>query len=1014
MSRDRSFPLLLLCFFLSGAAALVYETAWTREFAFVFGTSDLAVATVLAAYMGGLAAGAALAGRLAPRIDRPVLVYGLLELGIALYALIVPALVSSTRFLYVAFFGGQGAIADAGGGLTTALFYLVCSFVILLVPTSMMGATLPLLARHAVSEDRQIGGRIGLLYGINTAGAVAGLLVAAFLLLPEIGLRATIWVGASINGVVFLGAWALARRAPAPSPEPAGFAAGESGRQAWILPLILASGAVSFVYEVLWVRLLVHLVGSSVDAFATMLGAFLCGIALGSALASRLAKNARQASLGFALAQLGIAGLSLAAFRVVDRLPALIRSLDSQDIPHSLANTASCMLTLFPAALCIGATFPLAVRILARGGEDAGPASARVYSMNTVGSILGSVGAGFFLIPVLGFAGSMAACVAVNLILAASAALFARPRRIPLAVIACAGIIALWLLPPRQPWNVLRTTQYRGWAAGRPVHLGIGRSGTILLAEQTNQYRLWTNGLPESGIIKPGTFHNRFVLTRWLVSLPVLARPDTRSMLIVGLGGGAALEIVPAAIERIDVVELEPEVLAANRAVADRRWRDPLKDPRVAIHLNDARNALLLAESGYDAIVSQPSHPWAGGAAHLYTQEFFELVRSRLTEDGVFVQWIGLSYVDEELFSSLLAALDAVFPHVQVYTPPPWGGSVLFLASAAPLDLERTAARAIEADRADFDLIGIRSPEEVMAGLVLDEAGVEALSEGAPPNRDGHNRLQARSENLGERSLNQRLFDVLGEYDPLTRSQLTGESLFFLLRSLPAARAERIAESLADPNERGIGLALAGMTAGKREGPRALLREALAEAPRNEEARAAMLRLSVGAIAEGTEPSSIVAEPFSEAEEVMIAGWRARRVKDSGESLRSLEPELAAIPYRHPLATDATRLRIDWRVRSGEEERLLEAARLAEGGLGQWPDVPSLLLRASTTIAVGEYAIALDALGMLSFRPGQGGHLATLSATHLRHARKLLQSIPRSPELAQARRKAEKSLGLLR
>ena len=175
-----------------------------------------------------------------------------------------------------------------------------------------------------------------------------------------------------------------------------------------------------------------------------------------------------------------------------------------------------------------------------------------------------------------------------------------------------------------------------------------------------------------------------------------------------------------------------------------------------------------------------------------------------------------------------------------------------------------------------------------------------------------------------------------------------------------------------------------------------------------------MLQLSAAAIADGAEAGAIVAEPFSEAEEVMIAGWRARKVKDSGESLRALEPGLAAIPYRHPLATDATRLRIDWRVRSGEEERLLEAARLAEEGLGQWPDVPSLLLRASTTIEVGDYATALDALGMLTFRPGLGGQLAALTETHLRHARKLLESIPRTPELAQARAVAERNLGLRR
>src|SRR5881409_866272 len=179
MRRDRSFFWLLCCFLLSGLAALIYETAWTHEFAFVFGTSELAVATVLAAYMGGLGAGAALAGRYGQRLSRPVLAYGVLELGIGIAALAVPLGIAASRWLYVTSFGSQEVLPDAGG-LTTALFYLACSFLILLVPTAMMGATLPLLVRHSVRTDREIGRRIGALYAVNTAGAVVGTVAAAF------------------------------------------------------------------------------------------------------------------------------------------------------------------------------------------------------------------------------------------------------------------------------------------------------------------------------------------------------------------------------------------------------------------------------------------------------------------------------------------------------------------------------------------------------------------------------------------------------------------------------------------------------------------------------------------------------------------------------------------------------------------------------------------------------------------------------------------------------------------
>ena len=372
MTASLRFPLLLLCFLFSGFAALLYETAWTREFAFVFGTSELAVVSVLAAYMGGLAAGAGLAGRLAPRVRRPVLVYGLLELGIAASALAVPTAIRAATVLHDALFGGLPAPPEEGQ-LASALFYLLCSFAILLAPTALMGATLPLLARFAVRRDEEIGRRIGLLYAINTAGAVAGTACAAFVLLPALGLRATVYCGAAVNALVFGLAALLARGAeepePGPAPDPDAAAAG--GGAGWILPLVLLSGVASFSYEVLWTRLLGHVLGGSVYAFATMLASFLTGIAIGSAVAARLATSAERAGRGFALSQLGVAALSLAAFAAIDAIPALARSLGAGGTGSLAANAAISMLVLLPGALCIGATFPFAVRVLAAGSDSA-------------------------------------------------------------------------------------------------------------------------------------------------------------------------------------------------------------------------------------------------------------------------------------------------------------------------------------------------------------------------------------------------------------------------------------------------------------------------------------------------------------------------------------------------------------------------------------------------------------------------------------------------------------------
>jgi hypothetical protein len=217
MRIDLRFILLLLCFFLSGFAALLYETAWAREFAFVFGTSEFAVVSVLAAYMGGLAAGAAVAARLISRIRRPILAYALLELGIAASALAVPRGISAAIWLQTAISGGQSAPPDEAS-VAGSLFYAACSFAILMIPTGLMGATLPLLARYAVQRESQIGRRVGVLYSVNTVGAVVGAAATGFVVLPMLGLRNTVYVGAATNALVF-GAAALLARQSAPLPQ---------------------------------------------------------------------------------------------------------------------------------------------------------------------------------------------------------------------------------------------------------------------------------------------------------------------------------------------------------------------------------------------------------------------------------------------------------------------------------------------------------------------------------------------------------------------------------------------------------------------------------------------------------------------------------------------------------------------------------------------------------------------------------------------------------------------------
>jgi spermidine synthase len=949
------FGLLLLCFFLSGLAALIYQTAWMRNFAFVFGTSELAVASVLAAYMGGLALGAAVVSRLAPRVRRPVLVYGVLELLIGLAALGVPSGIRIATHLYVAIFGSQNAPADEGG-LLSALFYLACSFAILLVPTSLMGATLPLLARHAVRREEEIGRRIAQLYAMNTAGAVAGTVLTGFFLLPTLGLAATVWVAVAANGVVFAAAAALARRAPSIDPTPPG--SGEPDPRdpnRWILVLIAISGAVSFTYEVLWTRLLAHVLGGSVYAFATMLATFLTGIAIGSWLASgRLASDRRSAAAGFAWAQVGAGILSLAAYLAIDSTPSWIAQMRADGDLALLIDVVVCAGILLPGTLFIGATFPLAVRVLARRQEEAGQASARVYAWNTVGAITGAVGAGFFLIPSVGFALTLTLAVAVNAGLAAAACWLARPRLRAALAGGVACLVLLAIIRPEPPWQVLRTGPITSRIKTEEiVYFGVGRGATVLLQVHGGGWQVSSNGLPEATINRAGVRVGRFVMVRWLSNLPAWGRPQARSMLIVGFGGGLAVEAVPPNFETVDVVEIEPRILEANRRIASERREDPLADPRVNVIVNDARSALLLTKERYDAIVSQPSHPWTAAASHLYTREFFEIVRDHLSDDGVFVQWMGLGFIDEPLLRSLVATLQEVFPHVRLYRPS--SGGLLFTASPEPFEPEQRIGEALADSPILAAELGIHGGADLAAHLVLDEAGARALAKGARVSTDDRNLLQMNSPGVTRRGRRLDPAALLAPLDPLRNADLPWSRAYLVRRAIAAgldARAERIVQATPDPAERRVGQGFLARLRGDRAEAIGHFRAALDQAPTNREARVALMQL---ARAGGTATDAwdeLLGDVPDPRDVLLLTAWKEVSAGNF-EALAELDGRLAEIGPHDPAFVPASRLRTRLRLRDGTPERVAEALVLMDTLLPLGGSLGDLLLRAHAAAAAG-------------------------------------------------------------
>lgn len=1016
------------CFVLSGFAALLYQTAWLRQFSLVFGTSELAVAAVLAAYMGGLAGGAAVAGRFLARVRRPVLVYGVLEGGIAIFALAVPLLLGAASAGYVAVLGGQPAPPDAAT-LGQPLFYLAVAFVVLALPTGFMGATLPLLTRHAVQNNRELGPRVALLYATNTAGAVAGTIAAAFLLLPALGLNATVWVGVAVNAAVFgIAVW-LSKKAPpvaagpyaadaadpaattgptrsveptdatrpagsaepgkanVPAPGVIGFfescvapafrrgltlqaRCGEIfvSQPGWILALILVSGANAFFYEVLWTRMLSHVMGGSIYAFATMLAAFLTGIALGGGLAGPLARDRERAALAFAATQALIAVLSVGVYLWMGPL--------IPDSRSTLTMAGLAVVVMLPATIFIGATFPLAVRVLAQSEYEAGEATARIYAWNTVGAIVGAVLAGFVLIPALGFEGSIKLAVCVNLGLALWAAVFvSRPNYAWSAATAAALLLVIAVWQPNRPQAVIGSGGFEGMAAEflDELYFAVGRSSTVYLAETRGTFELRTNGLPEASVVvrgAPPILHSQ----AWLTAMPVAARPEAESVLVIGFGGGVAVEGVPSSVEEIDVIELEQEVIAANRLLSGRRAIDPLEDPRLNLIVNDARNALRLTDKTWDVIVSQPSHPWTAGASHLFTREFTGLVKDHLNPGGVFLQWMNSEFVDEDLLRTLAATVLDTFENVRVYAAT--GTVLLFLASDGPLDIERQVLRTgqpLTSDLLHYSYMGLNGADDFVAALALDERGVEEFARGAPLSTDDRNYMATHSRYLGDGLGVRQLTALLRPHDPLLERsgwihRELGDELNFayiatrMLANGQIERAARLAETVSDLSTRALIAAIGFEFAGETESADNAVLQALRANPANVDAQFQLAARELPDFARGaaSEEARAVAARIGGAPAAVFRGWPLGADQD-WPALAALDGELARSNPTDIWYPEAVQLRADWRTKVLDQPRYpFDALRMVDRALVISPTLDLYVLRAAAASALDDEAAFVE------------------------------------------------------
>ena len=687
MPRDPRFLLLCLLFLLSGACGLTYQVLWLRLLALVFGVTVHAASTVLAAFMAGLALGALLAERLVRR-GTPLKVFAALEAGIAVSALATPVLLALATAAYRLL---STAAPDSLALLTVARF--VCSAAVLLVPTVLMGATLPVLS-HASLARSASATRLATLYAVNTAGALAGALLTGYVFIGALGIQRTFIVAAAVNLLVAAGAWRLSRT---PEPvEPAPIVTGPGTETIFgaaisattVMWVMAVSGFAALALEIVWFRVLVQFLPATTYAFTTMLATVLAGIALGSAAASRSLDRRRDWSAVLAYTQgatsivvlLSVAGLS-AAYAAGWGTAGLV--------PSAAA-------AILPASLLMGYAFPVALAQWTRDGRAAGRpprAVGHLYSVNVIGGIAGAVAGGFVLLPLLGSRRALIALAGLYLVTSLAMLLPTGRRRGALVIVLLfAGAVRL---VPDPFESALERRHGRGerifWREE-----GVQTSVSI----HTRAFRGWLMYL--DGLHQASDAPEMVKLHRLIGHLPMVLHPKPRRSLVVGLGGGATPGAVSQHDTEVLVVELSDSVRKGAEFFKHVNY-DVLARPNVQLRVDDGRNFLSLTSEQFDVATADLIQPEHAGAGNLYSREYFTLLRNALAADGLALQWIG--HRSDAQYKLIMRTFLEVFPETTL-----WLDGQLMVGSVTPLTLSRTLLDAKRADpetRAALDEVGL-------------------------------------------------------------------------------------------------------------------------------------------------------------------------------------------------------------------------------------------------------------------------------------------------------------------
>lgn len=723
----------------SGCAALIYEVVWLQLLQLVIGSSAASLAVLLGTFMGGMCIGSIMLPRYITARRHPLRVYAALELGTGIFGILVLFGLPLVQYLYT---------ESVGHGMPGILLRSVASAVCLLVPTMMMGATLPAISRW-IETTPQSASWWGFFYGGNIAGGVFGCLLAGFYLLRVHDMATASYVAISINAAVAIAGLALARHVSYDAPP----AANETAERApdW-LPVYAAigiSGLCALGAEVIWTRTLSLMLGPTVYTFSIILGVFLIGLGIGSSGGSGLTRGRLEPRKLFAWCQgLQVLAVAFAAFMLSDFLPYWKGNVDAPVSPwHGFLNDlARCAVAILPSTILWGASFPLALASVATKERDPGRLVGEVYGANTIGAIVGSLAFGLLLIPGIGTQNAERVLVALSIF---AAILLMRPTVKSIGAVAVAAVV-IWLVPAL-PWKLIAFGRRLATTVGNwdLLYVGEGRNSSIAYTK----YEGVTTYFHVAGKTEASAEPFDMRLQRLLGHLPALLHKNPKSILVVGCGAGvtAGTFVVHPEVEHITICEIEPLIPPASAKYFANENHNVMHDPRTHIVYDDARHYVLTTKEKFDIITSDPIHPWVKGIAPLYSTEYFELVKKHLNPGGFVTQWVPLYESNVETVQSEIATFFRAFPNGTIWgnlSAEGEGYDTVLLGQAEPLkvNLDEIEARL---DKPDYKRVvdsmkevGFKDMYSLLSTYAVQASDLRAWLAKAQINRDRNLRLQ--------------------------------------------------------------------------------------------------------------------------------------------------------------------------------------------------------------------------------------------------------------------------------